>query len=110
MWSAAVHAVLESVRCSSETVLGLLSNKGGVTGRDGPGSVQPQTSRIPSRRWGSCSLSPKFRMAQNQPESKSERDISELETTVCPVCKQLKLADQACQSAICQEIRKKQSA
>jgi hypothetical protein len=52
-------------------------------------------------------------MAQ-KPESKrqatSERDILDLETAICPVCKQLTLADQECQSAICQEIRKKQSA
>lgn len=50
-------------------------------------------------------------MAKRQPEPKfTDRDILDLETTICPVCKQLKLAHQECQSAICREIRKKQSA
>jgi hypothetical protein len=50
-------------------------------------------------------------MAKRQPEPRlTDRNILDLETTICPVCKQLKLADQECQSAICREIRKKQSA
>jgi len=86
-------------------VLGLIKQKGVKV-------VQPQTGLIPSRRGRAGSHSLEFRVPHNQPEptSKRERDISELETTVCPVCKQLKLADQECQSAICQETRKKQSA
>jgi hypothetical protein len=50
-------------------------------------------------------------MANSQPEPKfTDREILDLETTICPVCKQLKLADQECQSAFCREFRKKQSA
>jgi hypothetical protein len=50
-------------------------------------------------------------MANSQPELKfTDREILDLETTICPECKQLKLTDQECQSAFCREFRKKQSA
>ena len=50
-------------------------------------------------------------MAKSQPELKlRDWDMLDLETSICPVCKQLKLADQECQSAICREIRNKRSA